>query len=91
MKKGMIKVSALYPNGGGKTFDMEYYRNKHIPMVSSLMGAALKDIATDQGVAGGAPDAPAPYLAIGHLYFDSIADFQNAFGPNAEKIMAYLL
>lgn len=28
-----------------------------------------------------------PQVAMGHLYFDSVEDFQDAFGPNAEKIM----
>ena len=27
IKKGMIKVTILYPNGDGKTFDMDYYSN----------------------------------------------------------------
>jgi uncharacterized protein (TIGR02118 family) len=25
---------------------------------------------------------------MGHLYFDSVADFQSAFGPHAKTIMA---
>ncbi len=88
MKKGMIKVSVMYPGGDGNTFDMEYYNNTHIPMVTAVLGSALKSITVDKGLAGGAPDSPAPYLAIGNLYFDSIEDFQNAFGPNVEKFMA---
>jgi len=88
MKKGMIKVSALYQNGEGTTFDMEYYSSKHIPMAKTLLGSALKAITAEKGLTGGTPDAPAPYIAIASLYFDSLADFQNSFGPNAEKIMA---
>ncbi len=84
----MIKVSALYPNGEGSTFDMDYYCNKHVPMAKKLLGCALKDLTVDKGLAGGAPNSVAPYLAIGHLYFGSVSEFQNAFGPNAEKIMA---
>lgn len=30
---GMFKVAILYPNGDDKTFDMDYYENKHMPMV----------------------------------------------------------
>ena len=26
-KKGMVVVTILYPNGEGKTFDMDYYSN----------------------------------------------------------------
>jgi uncharacterized protein (TIGR02118 family) len=88
MKKGMIKVSALYPNGDGSTFDMDYYCNKHIPMVKNLLGEALKELTADKGIAGGTPNSPAPYLAIGHLYFESVAGFQNSFGTHAEKITA---
>ncbi len=86
-KKGMIKVTILYPNGDGKTFDMDYYANKHMPMVASLMGDALKSLAIDKGVGGRTPEEPMPYLAIGYLYFDKLSDYQNAFGPNAEKIV----
>jgi hypothetical protein len=31
---GMFKVSILYPNGEDKTFDMDYYVQKHMPMVA---------------------------------------------------------
>ncbi len=88
MKKGTIKVSVFYPNDEGTSFNVDYYCNKHMPMVKSLLGNALKASDVDKGLAGGTPDQPALYAAIGHLYFDSIADFQNSFGPHAEKIMA---
>lgn len=87
IKKGMIKVTILYPNGDGKTFDMDYYSNKHMPMVAELLGDSLKLLAIDQGVAGRTPDDPIPYLAIGYLYFDQLSEYQNSFGPNAEKIV----
>jgi uncharacterized protein (TIGR02118 family) len=85
-KKGMIKVTILYPNGDGKKFDMDYYANKHMPMVASLLGDSLKMFEIDKGIAGRTPDEPIPYLAIGYLYFDKLSAFRNSFGPNAEKI-----
>lgn len=88
MKKGMIKVSILYPGGEGKTFDMDYYCNKHVPMVGELLGEAVKGAAVEQGISGATPDSPPTYAAIGNLYFSSVESFQNSFGPNAEKIMA---
>lgn len=87
-KKGMIKVTILYPNGEGKTFNMDYYANKHMPMVASLLGDSLKLVGIDKGVAGRTPDDPIPYLAIGYLYFEKLSAFQNSFGPYAEKIRA---
>lgn len=86
IKEGMIKVTILYPNGDGKTFDMDYYSNKHMPMIASLLGDSLKTFKIDKGLAGRTPDEPVPYLAIGYLYFDNLSAFQNSFGPHAEKI-----
>lgn len=88
IKKGMIKVTILYPAGEGKTFDMLYYTSKHFPLLKSLFGDALKATAIDKGVAGGNPGAPAPFLAVGYLYFDTLADFQKGMETNGGKILA---
>lgn len=83
----MIKVSVLYPNVEGKKFDMEYYLSKHIPMVQQRMGDACKRITVEAGLGGAAPGAPATYISMGHLYFDSVETFQASFGPHAPEIM----
>jgi uncharacterized protein (TIGR02118 family) len=88
MKKGMIKLSVMYPNGEGKTFDMDYYCNKHIPMVAGLLGDAVKGATVESGLGSAAPGLTAPYAAMGNMYFESMESFQNSFGPNAEAIMA---
>src|ERR1700712_4547606 len=88
IKKGMIKVTILYPSGEGKKFDMDYYTKKHFPMLRSLFGDALKTTAIDKGIAGGAPGAPIPFVAIGYLYFDTVAAFQNGMTANGSKIRA---
>jgi uncharacterized protein (TIGR02118 family) len=85
-REGMIKVTILYPNGDGKTFDMDYYANVHMPMVANLLGDSLRLFEIDRGLAGRTPDEPIPFLAIGYLYFDQLSAFQNSFGPNAEAI-----
>jgi uncharacterized protein (TIGR02118 family) len=84
----MIKVSVLYPNNEGSKFDMGYYCNKHIPMVCEKLGAACKSVAVEQGISGAAPGSQPAFVALGHLYFDTVADFQSAFGPHAKTIMA---
>jgi uncharacterized protein (TIGR02118 family) len=84
----MVKVSVLYPNTAGCKFDMDYYLKRHMPMVQQKLGPACKRMAVDEGMAGGAPGAPATYVAMGHLYFDTADTFQNAFAPHAAAIMA---
>ena len=80
----MIKVSVLYPNTQGCKFDMNYYLTRHMPMVQQKLGAACKRMAVEEGIAGGGPGAPATYVAMGHLYFDSTDAFQSAFAPHAQ-------
>ena len=84
----MIKVSVMYPNSSDANFDIEYYCKTHIPMVAGFLGDTLKGGNVDYGLAGATPGEMAPFIAIGHLIFDSVDSFQNAFGPHAEKIMA---
>lgn len=86
----MVKVSVLYPNGEGKHFDMEYYVNKHLPMVGKLIGDALKGATVEKGIGSVEPGSIAPFAGMGNMYFESVEDFGNAFGPNAEKIMGDL-
>ena len=83
----MIKVSVLYPNSDEAKFDTEYYCNNHMQMVKGKLGSACKEIAVESGICGADPKSSAPYLAMGHLYFDSVDDFQKSFGPHAEHIM----
>lgn len=87
IKKGMVKVTILYENSAGKTFDMDYYSNKHMPLVADLLGDSLKLLAIDKGLSGRTPDDEMPFLAIGYLYFDTLSAYQNSFGPNAEDIV----
>lgn len=82
----MIKVSVMYPNAEGVTFNHDYYKTTHMPLVKSKMGSALRYYTVDKGLAGGAADAPA-FVAMGHLVVDSVEAFQAAFGPHAQEIM----
>ncbi len=87
-EENLIKVSVLYPNAAGCRFDMNYYLDQHMPMVQQKLGPACKRMAVEEGIAGGAPGAPATFVAMCHLYFDSIDAFQSAFAPHAQEIMA---
>ena len=84
----MIKVSVMYPNSSDASFDMTYYLDRHMPMVGKLMGSALKGMTVEQGLAGGEPGAPAPYVALCHLTFDSVDAFQAAFAQHGGTILA---
>lgn len=83
----MVKVSVLYPRQSDTKFDMPYYLNAHIKMVQQLLGPKLKGVAVEEGISGLQPGSSASYVAMGHLLFESVADFQASFGPHAQRIV----
>jgi uncharacterized protein (TIGR02118 family) len=78
----------MYPNSPGARFDHEYYRDKHMPLLKARMGDHCKSYTVDKGLAGGAPGTKATYVAMCHIFCDSIEAFQAGFGPHAAEIMA---
>ena len=86
----MIRVSVLYPNRPGVRFDLGYYGGAHMALVRECLGEACLGIAVDRGVSGAAPGSPAPFVAVGHLFFASLEAFQQSFAPHAARIMGDL-
>lgn len=87
-EKGLIKVSIMYPFAEDKTFNMEYYETKHMPMVAGFLGSNLVKYTIEKGLASGIPNQPLPYMAIGTFYVKSLNDYQAAIGPNRDAIRA---
>ncbi|MGX5855210.1 EthD family reductase [Dyadobacter jiangsuensis] len=88
VEKGLTKVSVMYPYAEGKTFNMEYYENKHMPMVAKFLGSNLVKYTIEKGVASGIPGQPLPFMAIGTFYVKSLTDYQAAIAPNRDAIRA---
>ena len=87
-EKGLIKVSIMYPFEEGKTFNMEYYETKHMPMVAQFLGSNLVKYTIEKGLSSGIPNQPLPYAAIGTFYVKSLSEYQSALGPKRDAIRA---
>jgi uncharacterized protein (TIGR02118 family) len=83
----MIKVSVFYTNKPGARFDHTYLKDKHMPLVKARMGVHCKYYTVDRGLVGGAPNTAPAYIAICHVFCDSVESFQAGFGPHAEEII----
>lgn len=84
----MIKVSVMYPNTPGARFDHDYYREKHLPLLKARMGDACLYYTIDKAICGRTPDEPAPYIAMCHIFSESLEAFQAGIAPHAEEIVA---
>ncbi len=87
----MYKVSVMYPNEPGVQFDFDYYRKTHMRIVEEhLRPFGLKRTSVDRGLSGGGGQA-APYVCVGHLYFDRADGYDEgiqAVGPVLREDLA---
>jgi uncharacterized protein (TIGR02118 family) len=81
----MVKISILYPETSGSTFDMDYYLHIHMPMSIGCLSAhgGYRGVSVERGVAGQDPGAPPAFVALCHFLFESAEDFVAAFTPHA--------
>jgi uncharacterized protein (TIGR02118 family) len=84
---GTFKVEILYAGGEGKTFDMDYYEKKHMPMVAGFIGKNLKFYEIDKGIAGRTPNDKIPFTAIGYFYVTDVAEYNKAIAQNRDTII----
>jgi uncharacterized protein (TIGR02118 family) len=83
----MIRLSVMYPQTADSTFDWNYYTTTHFELVGKYLSSkGLLRTEVDKGVGGFPPGAPAPYHAIGHLFFSSVAELANALSTSPELI-----
>lgn len=78
----------MYPYAEGKTFNMEYYETKHMPMVAGFLRSNLVKYTIEKGLSSGVPNQPLPFMAIGTFYVKSLSEYQAAIAPNRDAIRA---
>jgi uncharacterized protein (TIGR02118 family) len=84
----MIKVSVMYPAAPGSTFHWDYYLNDHLQLAHKLLDERrLVRLEIDRGIGSFPPGAPAPFHAIGHLFFRTLDDMQAALGTTAVQFI----
>ncbi len=84
----MIKVSVLYKSTPDAPFNMDYYLQKHTPMVLELLADSLRALTIDRGLSGPMPGSEPTYDIIANLHFDAVEDFQMAFLLHGAALMA---
>jgi uncharacterized protein (TIGR02118 family) len=84
----MIKVSVMYPYKEGAIFDHEYYRTTHMPLVASSLGDACIRYEIDKGIPGGTLNPVPVYVAMCHIYSDSLEAYEQAMTAHRDRVRA---
>lgn len=84
----MIKLSVMYPYSEDARFDHAYYRDVHMPLLKERMGQHCKYYTIDKGLSGGMPGTPPAYIAMCHVYCESVEALMAGAGPHADELAA---
>ncbi|THB64126.1 MAG: EthD family reductase [Gammaproteobacteria bacterium] len=87
----MIKVSVMYPNKTDGHFNIEYYKTVHMQMINDTVGHILKGYEVDAAISKELCEVDSPYIAIGHLIFESLETFQKEYLPHRDTFKADLV
>jgi uncharacterized protein (TIGR02118 family) len=85
----MVRLSVMYPATAGSQFNWDYYLGPHRELSRRLLSSrGLVRTEIDKGIGGIPPGGPPPYHAIGHLFFQSMADLQSALEATVSEFVA---
>ncbi len=84
----MIKVSFLYANEPDKKFDLGYFTGTHMPLVHQRLDSmGLLRSEVESGVSSADPTAPAPFIAVANLYFNTADEVHEGFKTHGRELM----
>src|SRR5262249_55301200 len=85
----MIRLSVMYPATPGSRFDWNYYLGPHRELSHNLLSSrGLVKTEIHRGVGRFPPGATAPYHAVGHLFFRSMAELESAMAATVSELIA---
>lgn len=82
----VYRLSAIYPQTGDSTFDMDYYLETHIPLVEELFRPL--SIEVNEGVLGAEEGSPPPYAVMTDITFATLEDLQNAVAAHGAEVIS---
>lgn len=77
---GTTCMTILYPNAPDVTFDFDYYREHHLPMITGPYGDSIRRLELRRAVTGG-PGPQPPYVAVVNIW---VAD-DDAFAAHGQQ------
>lgn len=84
----MIKLSVMYPYSDDARFDHAYYRDVHMPLLKERMGEYCIYYSIDKGLGGALPGSAPTYIAMCHVYCESVDALMAGAGPHAAELAA---
>ena len=81
-----IFVTVKYPNKEGSRFDMDYYIDNHLPLVTEKFGEAMLSLKACKGIATPNPEVAPPYQVMAIMEIKSLKIFKDVFSQHGAEI-----
>lgn len=83
----MIRISILYPSSHDATFDFDYYRHRHAPLVLARLGAySVSRWELDRVISEGG--SRAPHIGVAHFYAADLMQLKAGLEVHAAELLA---
>lgn len=83
----MVKVTVMYPFAEGARFDHVYYRERHMPMMKTLLGSACSYYTVEKGISGREPDSRPAFVATCAFICESVEAYRAASLAHRAQIL----
>jgi hypothetical protein len=78
----------MYPNSSDISFDIDYYKHKHLPMITATLGDALRYGVFKVGIGGRVPGRNCSLFCNWIPKFESVCSFFKLVWTHAETFAA---
>jgi uncharacterized protein (TIGR02118 family) len=79
-------ITVLYPAEGNDSFDFEFYRTRHAPLIEDILGASLHRIEIRKGTAT-ADGKPPAFIAVISIWIADWAAYEAAMAKRAQELI----
>jgi len=81
-----ISVTVKYPNKEGSRFNLDYYINNHLLLMTEKFGEAMLSLNACNGIATPNPEVAPPYQVMAIMEIKSLEMFKDVFSQHGAEI-----
>ena len=79
-------ITVLYPLKGNESFDFDFYRRRHVPLIQDILGSSLHRIEVRRGTAG--HDGAAPqFTCVVSILISDWAAYEKAMATRTQELL----
>ena len=80
-------ITVLYPAKDNESFDHDFYRKRHAPLIKDILGPALHKVEVRKGSNGGSEGSPPTYIAVISIWIADWDAYEKAMATRTQELL----